>query len=154
MIPECTAVKPCKVDFYGAKPFAAPFNRAWSGTGGFSFFEWDGGNPERMLDLYAVDRIYQPCPAYARGTPRACLSLPNYARLARGRLGAPRDDMILVKLGADPGMRIETWCTPMANVVETWLVCMQPASVRAAASAGARPVPSLSWSNGRRCPQI
>ncbi|MDX9839271.1 MAG: glucosyltransferase domain-containing protein [Azoarcus sp.] len=38
------------VDIHGAKSFDSMYPRVWSSTWGYSFFEWDGGNPYfRML---------------------------------------------------------------------------------------------------------
>lgn len=37
------------VEFYGAKPFETPYPRILSSTVGQSFFEWDQGNPSRIL---------------------------------------------------------------------------------------------------------
>ncbi|MHB8744559.1 MAG: glucosyltransferase domain-containing protein [Sulfuricaulis sp.] len=37
------------LDFYGAKPFVTSYPRPFSSSIGFSFFEWDGGNEDRIL---------------------------------------------------------------------------------------------------------
>lgn len=52
------------VEFFGAKSFVSPYPKVASSTAGYSFFEWDGGNPYRILsflrlmghaDLTAID---------------------------------------------------------------------------------------------------
>lgn len=48
--PGFDTAKPIVVDIHGAKHFDSPLPRTFSTTWGFSFFEWDGGNPQhRML---------------------------------------------------------------------------------------------------------
>jgi hypothetical protein len=43
--------QPYLVDFYGAKKFQTPYPRILSSTIGHSFFEWDQGNPYRMISF-------------------------------------------------------------------------------------------------------
>jgi hypothetical protein len=105
--PECTAVKPCKIDFYGAKPFAAPFKRACA-TGGSSFFEWDGGNPERMIDymrLIGFTNLVLPTAAERPALVPVFQTMPVWPAEGSVRLA---NGTILVKLGAELGLGIET----------------------------------------------
>jgi hypothetical protein len=39
---------------YGAWPFVSTYERHWSSTAGASFFEWDGGNPARVVSFMKV----------------------------------------------------------------------------------------------------
>ena len=96
-------MKPCKVDFYGYKPFAAPFKRAWSATGGSSFFEWDGGNPERMIDymrLIGFTNLVLPTAAERPHLP-LFQTMPVWPAEGSVRLA---NGIILVKLGLEPGL--------------------------------------------------
>jgi hypothetical protein len=93
-----------KIDFYGAKPFAAPFKRAWSATGGSSFFEWDGGNPERMINymrLIGFTNLVLPTAAERPALVPVVQTMPVWPAEGSVRLA---NGTILVKLGAEPGI--------------------------------------------------
>jgi hypothetical protein len=45
------STKTYQVDFYGSQPFTSIYPRPFSTTLGLSFFEWDGGNPTRILNF-------------------------------------------------------------------------------------------------------
>jgi hypothetical protein len=47
--PNFDVNRPYSVEFYGAKSFQAPYPRVASSTVGHSFFEWDLGNPQRIV---------------------------------------------------------------------------------------------------------
>lgn len=48
--PDSDGTKTYRVDFYGSQSFTSVFPRPFSSSMGFSFFEWDGGNPTRILN--------------------------------------------------------------------------------------------------------
>lgn len=52
--PDFDPRKTYAVDFFGAHPFVTSYPRPPSSTSGFSFFEWDGGNEERILDYMGL----------------------------------------------------------------------------------------------------
>lgn len=54
MHPDFDSRKTYSVDFFGACPFETSYPRPASSTSGFSFFEWDGGNEERILDYMSL----------------------------------------------------------------------------------------------------
>ena len=91
------------VEFFGAQVFNSPYPRVYSSTAGYSFFEWDGGNPYRILsflrllghsDLSPIDdkvRI-RLLPAFA--------SMPTWPEDGSVKLS---NGTVLVKLGKEPG---------------------------------------------------
>lgn len=91
------------VDIYGAKSYRSPFPRVATSTIGGSFFEWDGGSPERIL-------TYMRLLGYEGMRP---VTQPTRTELVRiyetmpvwPAQGAVRvhDGIVLVKLGPEPG---------------------------------------------------
>ena len=114
--PECTVGEALQGRFLWFQAVRSSLQARLERNGRFFIFRMGWRQSGTNDRLYATDRIYQPCAAYGRRAPSACPSLPNYARLARGRIGAPcRTVPFWSSSASNPGMCIETWCT--ANVV-------------------------------------
>jgi hypothetical protein len=103
MNPDSDGQKIYTVDIFGAHPFVTNYARPYSSTSGFSFFEWDGGNEERMLDymrLIGYTNI-RPAPIEQRRRDVAEFAhMPTWP--ARGSVRVV-GDVTLIKLGAAPG---------------------------------------------------
>jgi hypothetical protein len=99
VIPDMSPEQRYRIDFYGAKPFVAPFQRPPNATGGYSFFEWDGGSTDRILNylrLIGFTNLDRP-DAEARASAVPIFeSMPVWP--AKGSIGLS-NGMILVKLG-------------------------------------------------------
>lgn len=102
--PPRTAEGKFKVDFYGAKPFETDYPRVPSETFGFSFFEWDGGNPYRIgrfMNLIGFDDI-----AVVSDDAERHRLIPAFKGMpvwpARGSVRIV-GDATLVRLGEEPG---------------------------------------------------
>lgn len=97
-----------KVDFHGAKPFASVLPRPHSSIAGFSFFEWDGGNPVRII--YFMKLIGYGGLDLITSAQRDALVF-HYADMPIWpAAGAVRrvGDTVLVKLGHTQGLRYES----------------------------------------------
>lgn len=90
------------VDFYGTKNVETPYPYVWSSTMGASFFDWDGGNPWRMVEfmrLLGYTNIGIP------DTERRLQMTPIFE--AMPKWPAPEsvrkvDGVFLIKLGDNP----------------------------------------------------
>lgn len=94
-----------KVDFFGAKPFASVLPKPYSSTAGFSFFEWDAGNPVRVI--YFMRLLGYEGLKLITTTEREQL-ITNYAEMPIWPAKASVrkvGDIVLVKLGHFPGVR-------------------------------------------------
>jgi hypothetical protein len=49
LFPDFDSKRRYKIDFYGAKEFITPYPRIFDSAIGASFFEWDAGNPHRIV---------------------------------------------------------------------------------------------------------
>jgi Glucosyl transferase GtrII len=95
--------KPYTVDFFGAHPFASTFPRPYSSTIGFSFFEWDGGNEERILDfmrLIGYDHLRAASMDQRRQDLTAFEQMPIWPARDSVRVVG---DVTLIKLGPTAG---------------------------------------------------
>lgn len=112
VVPEFDRFGETYVDIYGAKSLSAPFPRVSTSTIGGSFFEWDGGNPERILTfmrLLGYDGIL-PAPVTERQRLVSVYEqMPvwpaeNSVRFYEG--------VVLVKMGPRPGATHQSSLVP------------------------------------------
>ncbi len=102
VVPEFSAAKMYKIDFYGAKPFAAPFLRARTSTGGYSFFEWYRGEPPRILaymKLIGFSNLFLPTVEDRSRLAPVFETMPVWPAEGSVRFF---DDVIMVRLGTEP----------------------------------------------------
>jgi hypothetical protein len=93
-----------KVDFYGAKPFTSVFPHIRDSTIGNSFFDWDNGNPHRIvafMKLIGYEDIATVGAAQRKELIKYYNDMPIWPAI-----GAVRQvgDVFLVKLGKQPGL--------------------------------------------------
>jgi len=96
---------PSTVDFYGAQPFDSVYPRPLAATGGYSFFEWDGGNIYRIaayMRLLGYPHLQIPTPEQRRRNDDVFHNMPTWPSADAVRAA---NGMILVKLGPLPGSR-------------------------------------------------
>jgi MFS family permease len=101
--PEFDSQKTYTVDFFGSRPFATHYPRPYSSTLGFSYFEWDGGNEERILDymrLIGYTNLQAPSLEQRRQDLAEFARMPTWPARDSVRVVG---DVILVKLGSAPG---------------------------------------------------
>lgn len=96
--------KPHIVDIFGGKEFDSLYPRGWSSTWGYSFFEWDGGNPyHRMLPhmraLGYTNLVLAP-PAQREANLAAFNEMPAWPATGAVRVVG---GVTLIKLGSAPG---------------------------------------------------
>lgn len=98
--PGFDTAKPVVVDIHGAKLFDAPLPRTFSTTWGYSFFEWDGGNPQhRMLPymrLHGYANLVLATPAQRKENLPLFREMPSWPAVGSVRV---IDGMTLIKLG-------------------------------------------------------
>ena len=97
--------RPLLIDFYGGRPFDSVYPRPPSATEGFSFFEWDGGNADRMLAylrLLGHADLQLPSPQQRHDNDSVFAQMPIWPDSGSVRMA---NGMTLVKLGALAGYR-------------------------------------------------
>lgn len=98
--PEFDTAKPIVIDIHGAKHFSASLPRTFSSTWGFSFFEWDGGNPYyRMLPymhLQGYTNLRLATNAQREGNLQHFRDMPSWPAAGSVRIV---DGVTLIKLG-------------------------------------------------------
>lgn len=96
-----------KVDFHGAKPFSSVLPKPYSSTIGYSFFEWDGGNPVRIfyfMKLIGYDGLQLIGSEEREALQSVYAGMPVWpAADSVRRVG----DTVLVKLGDEAGHKNE-----------------------------------------------
>ena len=97
--PEHDRSRPLPVAFQGAKQYGGPFPRIHTSAIGGSFFEWDGGNPDRIFPFMHL-MGYQDLARVSKRT-RASLSsefenMPMWPASGSVRM---HEGVVLVKLG-------------------------------------------------------
>ena len=103
-LPDNDQLTHYKVDFYGAKPFTSVFPRIRDSTIGYSFFEWDRGNPHRIgtfMNLIGYEDIATVPDNKLKEFIKYYNDMPIWPSI-----GAVRQvgDVFLVKLGKQPGL--------------------------------------------------
>lgn len=101
--PDYDSQKPHTVDFFGARHFETNYPRPPSSTSGFSFFEWDGGNEERILDymrLLGYSNLRAPPLEQRRQDLADFKQMPTWPSRDSVRIVG---DVTLVKLGPAAG---------------------------------------------------
>ena len=92
------------VDFFGAHEFHTAYRETESSTWSASFFEWDGGNPSRIIDFMRIlgysNFVAADDAARARVLP-ILESMPIWPAAGSVRVV---DGIILVRLGKRPGI--------------------------------------------------
>jgi hypothetical protein len=94
---------PLKLDVFGFKSFQTPFARAQDSSIGASFFEWDGGNPWRMviyMRLIGLPAFDVVDPERRAGLLDEFVLMPPWP--AKGAVRVAADGTILVKLSDAP----------------------------------------------------
>lgn len=98
--PRFDTTKPVVVDIHGAKHFDAPLPRTFSTTWGYSFFEWDEGNPQhRMLPymrLHGYANLVLATPAQRKENLPHFQDMPSWPAVGSVRVV---DGVTLIKLG-------------------------------------------------------
>ncbi|UVF18359.1 glucosyltransferase domain-containing protein [Microvirga terrae] len=96
--------KPYLVDFYGGKKFQTPYPRVLSSTIGQSFFEWDQGNPYRIISFMNLI-------GFSNLKPLAADQRANYLAEFNTMAIWPNEgsvkvigDVTLVRLSQEPGL--------------------------------------------------
>lgn len=96
--------KPQVVDIHGGKPFESAFPRTWSSTWGYSFFEWDGGNPQHRIlpymRLLGYSNLVLAPPESRQVNLRHFAAMPSWPAVGSVRVV---DGVTLIKLGEAPG---------------------------------------------------
>ncbi len=93
-----------RVEFFGAKSFVPPYPRVVSSTAGYSFFEWDGGNPWRIisfLHLLGHNDLTEIDVANRNRLRPEFESMPTWPTEGSVKMSG---DTVLVKMGDDPGI--------------------------------------------------
>ena len=103
VVDSAKSSKPLTLDVFGFQSFHTPYPRVNESTIGTSFFEWDRGNPYRMV--YYMKLIGLPVFNVVRPERRFELldqfvAMPSWP--AMGSVRTARDGTILVKLGEEP----------------------------------------------------
>jgi Glucosyl transferase GtrII len=101
--PDFNSGKIYKVDFFGPHTFQTVYPRPLSSTLSFSFFEWDGGNEERILDymrLIGYTNLRMASPEQRRQDLAEFDRMPAWPSRDSVRIVG---DVTLVKLGTTPG---------------------------------------------------
>ncbi|CAN7157841.1 glucosyltransferase domain-containing protein [Mesorhizobium sp. LjNodule214] len=87
---------------FGAQPFVTNYPKPPSSTVGYSFFEWDGGNPQRIasyMKLLGYSNLNRPTLDQVDQTVARLSTMPVWP--ARGSLQI-RNDIVLIRLGETP----------------------------------------------------
>lgn len=108
MNPDFDAQKTYTVDFFGARPFTTNYPRPESSTLAYSFFEWDGGNEDRMLRymrLLGYTNLVQPSGAQRQKDLDVFKTMPTWPANGSVRV---HDGVTLVKLGPNAGWPFNT----------------------------------------------
>jgi hypothetical protein len=93
-----------KIDFYGAKTFTSPYPKVFTSTIGSSFFEWDGGNPYRIvafMRLLGYDNLQAVTPDQRRNLLAQFEQMPIWPAAGSTIIV---DGVTLVKLNGRPGL--------------------------------------------------
>ena len=103
--PDFDRTEPYKVNFVGALPFETIYPSVNSSTVGKSFFEWDGGNPKRILAFMKILGYSNLTMANTEETAGHALEfvrMPLWPAKGSVRLVG---DVTLIRLGEWPGRR-------------------------------------------------
>ena len=106
--PDFDAQMTYTVDFFGARPFMTNYPRPDSSTLAFSFFEWDGGNEDRMLRymrLLGYTNLVQASGAQRQKDLDVFKTMPTWPAKDSVRV---QDGITLVKLGPNAGWPFNT----------------------------------------------
>lgn len=104
LIPGNDKLSSYKVDFFGSKPFNNIFPRIATSTIGGSFFDWDGGNPDRIVTFMKVigfDNINTIDSGQRRELVGFYDEMPVWPSVDSIKMV---DTVFLVKLGERPGL--------------------------------------------------
>lgn len=99
------AGKPLVLDVFGFQSFKPPYPRKDESTIGVSFFEWDGGNPHRIvtyMKLIGLPTFGIVAPSQRAGLLDEFVGMPSWP--ANGSVRATAEGVILVKLSDVPSM--------------------------------------------------
>lgn len=103
-LPDDKLLSDYKIDFYGAKPFKSIFPYVPTSTIGHSFFDWDGGNPLRIVSFMQLIGYYDV--SVINCDERNALikyykEMPTWPSKGAVRLVG---NVFLVKMGSKPGL--------------------------------------------------
>lgn len=104
IIPEFDPRSPYRVDFFGAKSPSTIYPKVVTTVIGSSFFDWDGGNPYRIVSymrLIGFENLVTLEKTDRLGYLEAYARMPIWP--AKGSMRIV-DDVVLVKLGDAPGL--------------------------------------------------
>jgi hypothetical protein len=103
-IPDFDRTKIYPIDFYGAHEFRTRYKEIGDSTWSASFFEWDGGNPDRIVKFMII-LGYSNFAQIDDATRAALLPAEKIMPIwpARGSVQVV-DGTVLVRLGKEPGM--------------------------------------------------
>jgi len=102
-IPDFDRTKTYPIDFYGAHEFRTRYKEIGDSTWSASFFEWDGGNPDRIVKFMII-LGYSNFAQIGDATRAALLPAEKIMPIwpARGSVQVV-DGTVLVRLGKEPG---------------------------------------------------
>jgi len=104
-IPDFDRSNTYRIDFYGAHEFHAIYRETDGSTWSASFFEWDGGNPRRIVDFMKIigySNFVQVDPMTREALLPIMEEMPIWPAAGSVRVV---DGSILVRLGQKPGIR-------------------------------------------------
>ena len=103
-IPFNKKVSDYKYDFFGSHSFNSPFKKVRTSTIGSSFYEWDGGNPNRIISFMNVIG-YDDIKPISKEKRKELITLYKSMNVypCTGSISL-LDDVILIKLSDRPGI--------------------------------------------------
>lgn len=102
-VPDFDRQRTYPVEFYGAHEFASPYKEVFRSTWSVSFFEWDGGNPERIvqfMNIVGYSNLTIVDMATRKSLLPAAKAMPIWPAAGSVRVV---DGIVLVRLGRQPG---------------------------------------------------
>lgn len=113
--PGFDAKRSYALSVFGAQPFVTTYPRPPGSTVGYSFFEWDGGNPWRIasyMKLLGYSNLTGPTPDQVDQTIARLSTMPMWP--APGSVEI-KDDIALIRLGETPSYAYQQALTRMAK---------------------------------------